>query len=324
MKITYLFREKRLGNFSIEELFSTISQEVAKTDEVVNYYCPSSNRLNNIKEVSKLKSDIFHITGDVNYLSYVLPRKKTILTVHDLGHFEQTLKGYKKYIYKYLWMYFPLKFAKRITTISEFTKSRIVHHFNISASKIDVIHNPAPLHIFKRSVKNEINNTPKILQIGSGHNKNIENLISAVIGLDVELMLLRKFDLNLHSKLNELNIKHTFYSNLTYNEVYQKYVECDIVYFASNYEGFGLPILEAQATGRALITSKVASMPEVAGNGAHFVNHSSVDEVREAIQKLINDNTYRNQLIQNGFQNVENYTIESTVHKYLEAYKKMK
>jgi glycosyltransferase involved in cell wall biosynthesis len=323
MRITYLFREKRLGNFSIEELFEAISKKVSLQHQVVNYTCTSANRINNLKEVRKINADVFHITGDVNYLSFVLPARKTLITVHDLGHYENTLKGIKKVIYKYLWLYLPFKFAHKITTISEFTKSRLVYHFNIHPDKIDVIHNPAPVHIFKKSEKRTLSSRPKILQIGSGHNKNIENLIQAVQGLDVELMLLRKHDPLLEQKLHSLHIKHTFYPLLTYQDVYQKYVECDLVYFASNYEGFGVPILEAQAVGRALITSNVAAMPEVAGKGACFVDYQSVAEIKAAIVKLISDSAYRNKLIDNGYENVKHYTLEKTVEKYMAVYSQL-
>lgn len=320
MKITYLFRENRPGNFSIEELFGNIASEVAKSNEVSRFTCKSADRINNLREMSKLNSDIFHITGDVNYLAFNLPKKKTIITVHDLGHFEKTLSGTKKLIYKQLWLNFPFKRAQKLTTISEFTKMRLVHHFNIPEEKIEVIHNPAPLHIFKKQEKVLQNERPKILQIGSGHNKNIENLIDAVIGLDVELMLIRKIDPKLKAILDSQKIKYQFFPNLSYEQVYQKYVDCDLVYFASNYEGFGVPILEAQAVGRPIITSTVASMPEIAGTGAHFVDYRSISEIKAGIIKICDDKVYAENLISKGYENVLKYSIENTVQKYINTY----
>lgn len=320
MKITYLFRENRPGNFSIEELFGNIASEVAKSNEISLFTCKSADRMNNLREMSKLNSDIFHITGDVNYLAFNLPKKKTLITVHDLGHFEKTLRGAKKLIYKQLWLNLPFKKAQKLTTISEFTKLRLIHHLNIPEEKIDVIHNPAPLHIFKKQENVLQNERPKILQIGSGHNKNIENLIEAVVGLDVELILIRKIDLGLKAILDSKKIKHQFFSNLSYEQVYQKYIDCDLVYFASNYEGFGVPILEAQAVGRPIITSTVASMPEIAGTGAHFVDYQSVSEIKAGIIKICDDKDYKETLISNGYENVQKYSIENTVQKYINTY----
>lgn len=323
MNVTYLFREQRPGNFSIEELFGNISDEVAKQYPVYKYYCKSSNRLSNLMDVGSLKSDIYHITGDVNYLSFNLPTKQTVITVHDLGHFEKTLKGYKKALYKQLWLNLPFKSVSKITTISEFTKSRLIEHCNVPESKISVIHNPAPLHIFKRLDQVFNAHSPKILQIGSGHNKNINNLIDAVKGLDIELMLVRKPDAVLKEKLQAAGIKHKFYPLLSYEEVYQKYVECDLVYFASNYEGFGMPILEAQAVGRAIITSTVASMPEIGGKGAHYVDYQSVSEIKDAIIKLANDVSYRERIVNDGFTNVEQFSLGNIIPKYIKVYKDM-
>lgn len=320
MLITYLFREPRSGIFSIEELFGNISKEVSQQHQVHNFYCKSADRYANVRDVRKLVSDIYHITGDVNYLSYGLPTSKTVLTVHDLGHFEKTLKGYKKLIYKQLWLNLPFRKVHKITTISEFTKERLMHHFKLPDSKIEVIHNPAPLQIFKRSDKEQMASLPKILQIGGGHNKNVDHLIEAVKGLEVELVLLRKEDPRLTQKMDALSIRYTYHPLLSYEQVYEKYIEADMLYFASNYEGFGVPILEAQAVGRPLITSTVASMPEVAGQGAHFVDYKSVADIRAAILKIIGNADYRKGLIEKGFENVQKFTLANTVSKYIKLY----
>ena len=70
-------------------------------------------------------------------------------------------------------------------------------------------------------------------------------------------------------------------------EVVRAYQECDLVLFASTYEGFGLPIVEAQAVGRPVITSDILSMPEVAGGAARLVDPFSVPAIRGAVLELI-------------------------------------
>jgi len=322
-KVTLIFREKRSGNYSIEELFETLRPEFEKEFEIEIFTCPSADRFQNMLAVRKLKSDVFHITGDVNYLSFVLPSQKTIITVHDVGHFEQTLKGFKRVIYKYLWLKWPLTKVKHITTISHFTKQRIISNLNIKESKIQVISNPSPSSVFKKSAVRELTegDSVKILQIGSGHNKNIERLIEAVKGLNVELLLIRKKDTVLEDLLLKNKIKYRIFSFLTYEEVFQKYQECDMVYFASNYEGFGVPILESQLVGRPIITSKVASMPEVAGEGAYFVNHESVSEIRTAITDLIANKSLRDSLVHKGFENIQRFDISTISKQYKDLYK---
>jgi glycosyltransferase involved in cell wall biosynthesis len=100
----------------------------------------------------------------------------------------------------------------------------------------------------------------------------------------------------------------------------QKYVECDIMTFVSTYEGFGMPILEAQSTGRVVITSNISSMPEVAGLGAHLVDPMDVTSIRNGIVKLINNSTYRNELIANGYENIKRYNPDLIASMYEDIY----
>jgi glycosyltransferase involved in cell wall biosynthesis len=91
----------------------------------------------------------------------------------------------------------------------------------------------------------------------------------------------------------------------------------------STYEGFGMPILEANAVGRPVITSNILSMPEVAGNAAHVVNPYKTLEIRNGILKIIQDKEYRNILIQNGINNAKKYNNQNIANEYLKIYKQM-
>src|SRR4051812_46750667 len=104
MKVTFYNREKREGNYSIEELFQNIRKTLEKDIVISEYHLPDqNNKFKKIKEASKYEGDVNHITGDANYLSFGLDPRKTILTIHDLGHYEVTLTGIKRFIYKYIW-----------------------------------------------------------------------------------------------------------------------------------------------------------------------------------------------------------------------------
>ncbi len=93
--------------------------------------------------------------------------------------------------------------------------------------------------------------------------------------------------------------------------------------FASTYEGFGLPIVEAQATGRPVVTSDTLSMPEVAGDAACLVDPFNVESIRNGILKVIQDTGYREQLVQNGLKNVERFKPESVAMQYLALYREL-
>ena len=80
--------------------------------------------------------------------------------------------------------------------------------------------------------------------------------------------------------------------------------------FPTFYEGFGLPILEAQKVGTPVVTSNVSSMPEVAGDGAVLVDPKDPGAIAEAIYKLVSDESYKNDIIEKGLANVKRFSWE--------------
>ena len=319
MKITFYFRSNRKGVFSIEVLFSRLMVSLGHR---VTARCRQVGLLSMLNELlTRLirPSDIYHITGDVNYIALSLKGSKTILTIHDIGHYTNTLNGWKKIVYKKLWFDWPLYKVAAITVVSEFSKQQLMTVFSIEASKIKVIHNPFPVS-YKKSDKRVLSDRPKIMQIGSGAHKNLSRLLEAVKDIPCELMLVRAYDNSLDEQLKQQGVVATWFFNLSDKAMYEVYEACDLVFFASTYEGFGMPILEAQAIGRAVITSKIASMPEVAGEGALLVDPYRSDEIREAIMKLLHDDVYRNNCIEKGFNNLNRFHPDFIAQEYLNLY----
>ena len=107
-------------------------------------------------------------------------------------------------------------------------------------------------------------------------------------------------------------------------ELISEYSNSNILCFTSLYEGFGLPILEAQAQNCCVITSNLSPMNQVAGEGAAlFVNPFSISEIREAFLQLMNNENLRKQLIFRGKKNIENYKLDIIVQKYKNLYKEI-
>ena len=119
------------------------------------------------------------------------------------------------------------------------------------------------------------------------------------------------------------NIEFTNCWDISEDHMKEKYRSCDLVAFVSTYEGFGMPILEANATGRPVITSNILSMPEVAADAACIVDPFNTAEIRAGILRIITDQTYREQLNDNGRRNVLRYSPDTIAQQYAELYREV-
>jgi glycosyltransferase involved in cell wall biosynthesis len=326
IKIVYFFRKPFTDYFSIEELFKFIQTNLPDSVDFQNFYMKKMstglyNRIYNCFEVISKQGEINHITGDVHYISYFMKKNKTVLTVHDLVPL--TGGSYlKRAIIKFFWYTLPAKRVKYITVISEFTKQELLKHVKVNPEKVIVIHDcVSPLIKF---TPKEFNTTkPNILQVGTAHNKNLENVIPAINGMNVKFSIIGNLKEHQKKLLEEYKIDYENHFNLDYEDVVRQYQKADMVVFTSKYEGFGLPIVEANGIGRPIITSNLASMPEVAGDAALIVDPFNIDEIREAIRKIINDVEFRNDLIENGKRNVKRFKPREIAQKYADFYYRM-
>jgi len=93
-----------------------------------------------------------------------------------------------------------------------------------------------------------------------------------------------------------------------------------MVVFASLAEGFGLPIIEANAIGRPVVTSNLSPMKEVAGDAGCLVNPCDVTDIRDGIRRVIGDDEYRNALIERGYENAQRYRADVVARQYARLY----
>lgn len=92
--------------------------------------------------------------------------------------------------------------------------------------------------------------------------------------------------------LDKYHINYRWEVNLKNEQVVQKYINCDMLLFVSTLEGFGLPIVEANAIERPVITSNFSSMPEIAGEAAHLVDPFDANSIRSGVIRIIEDDRY--------------------------------
>jgi len=327
MRVTFYQRKPYLkNNFSIERVFDDIRKALPNN---IKYKIAISSydsrgiwaRVYNIIEAVFQQSDLNHIAGDVHYLALLLKKKRTILTVTDCGPLEQ-LKGLKKLLFYLFWFWLPEKRASLISVISEATKQELLRHLNCNPNKIKVIYCTIS-DIFKPFPKIFNAIKPIILQVGVTKNKNIPRLAAALKGIHCNLRIVGKLSKEQMLALNSYDVNFSVIANISDVELSKEYQRCDMVVFVSTYEGFGLPIIEANAVGRPVVTSNILSMPEVARDAACLVNPFDVESIRAGVLRVIQDAAYREQLVQNGFNNVERFRPHAIADQYVELYKKL-
>lgn len=330
MKVVFFHRKQRKsGNFSLETYFHSIRERMHGdiVPIVANSKYESNGiikRIYNILEAAYRQSlgDIYHVTGDVHFLTYLLKKEKTILTILDCVILEST-QGIMRWFYKIFWYTIPEKRVKIITAISESTKKEILKYIKCDPNKIVVI----PVFIsekFKPVTKKFNSEKPFMLQIGTTHNKNIPRLIEAIKEISCKLVIVGQLDDQIIQLLNKNNIEYENFVNLSEDDLVKLYIKCDIVTFVSTYEGFGMPILEANAVGRPVITGNTSSMPEVAGKAACLIDPYDTKAIEEGLKKIIFDEKYRNGLVEKGKENVKRFNNNVITASYLALYRAIK
>jgi glycosyltransferase involved in cell wall biosynthesis len=334
IKLNFIFRKPSPSFHSIEEQFFAMQKELPEDLRYRNSFAKFYSRglfrrLFIAIQAAFNQGNINHITGDIHFVAAFLKKKRTILTVHDIGSAVKreagrreagvrsrkteagrpkpgvgrpesegrrreaeagriAKPGLKARVLRYFWFVMPFNRVKYVTVISEFTKQEILQEFSIKPEKIIVIPDcVSPQIEFSEYTFNTVK--PNILQVGTKSNKNLERVINAIQDIDCKLHILGKISETQIALLKEHTINYINHFNLDYPEVIDLYKQSDLLIFASTYEGFGVPVLEAQATGRPVITSNISPMKDVAGEGALLVDPYNTEDIRNAVLSLINE-----------------------------------
>ena len=326
MKILHHQRLPYDGQVSIERLFAEIREFLPEGIDAVTATSPRPStsllpRLANLRFAGRQAGEIHHIVGDVHYLAFGLPPGRTVLTIHDCAALNR-MTGWKREILRYFWFTGPMRRAAGVTTISETTKDELRKWVGDLADKVLVIPNCVRSE-FVPCLKPFDDAAPMVLQVGTGWNKNVERVAEALRGTPCRLEIIGELSDSQRAAVRNSGVPHRELGRVSDEDLLAAYQRCDLVVFASLYEGFGLPILEGQAVGRPVITSHLSSMPEAAGAGALLVDPLSVDDIRAAVMRLIREPELRAELVQLGFENVARFRPEAVALQYAEIYREV-
>lgn len=325
MQVTFFQRKPRprANNFSIERMFAGVRRELAAHIEARVCVAPaySNGVLRRVWiawHARRNQGQINHVTGDTNFTALALQGKRTVLTNLDCGYIVWK-RGLRRWLLALFWLKLPVRHVAAVTTISEQVKQEIIRFTGCAPEKIHVI----PVAVdpdFEPATRPFDAVKPRILHVGTAPNKNLPRLIEAVVGLPCTLVIIGPIDDAIRGRLYASRIEFENYVDLPAAELVRQYQHCDLVVFASLYEGFGMPIVEAQAVGRPVITSNRPPMCQIAGKGACVVDPTDSASIRSAIDRVVADASYRSALVDHGFENVKRYQPDAIARQYLAVY----
>jgi len=262
------------------------------------------------------KPDLLFIPAHV--LPLIHP-KKSVVVIHGL-EYEYYPKMYPRKHLSYLrWSTrYAVEHARKIIAVSQNTKDDLINFYQADPDKIAMIHHGFSID---KKAKGEKFDWPYILFLGRLETKkNVHGLIKAFNSLKEryqiphKLVLAGSFGFGFEGDKSDQVITTGYVSE---DQKWSLLKGADMFVLPSFYEGFGLPILEAQAVGIPVITSNLSSMPEVAGEGALLIEPSDTDQISETIYKLIKSDKMKKDLVEKGYHNIKRFSWQKCARKTL-------
>ena len=323
MEVVYFHRAKGQG-VSIERLFDHIRLALPEDVAIKVKYLPSGgthplNLLRNIWFAFRHQGEVNHITGDCHYIALAMNPRRTVLTIHDCGHL-RSFNGVKKWLYKTIWFDLPGRFAGYVTTISDFTKSQLIERVGSVYDKAKVIENCVDPAFHNAQAKESKCNDNLLLQVGTKENKNLILVAESLRGLKVHLRIIGRLSKEQQMALELNQIDYSCVYGISDEELLKEYRYASVVLAVSTYEGFGLPVIEAQAIGCPVVTSNLSPMKDVAGGAAVLVDPFDTDSIRAGVEKVLGSIKLRSALIAKGTVNAARFSQFSIAEHYNELY----
>ncbi len=265
----------------------------------------------------------------------------TAISIMDVSYLHFPELFAKKDLYQLReWTKYSARGAKRIFTISEFSKNDILKQYGKTKDEVVVTYpgiKEKPTHMTELT-KKELEQkfairSNYILFVGTLQpRKNIERLIEAFSVLlestpsakDVQLVIVGKkgwlYEPILAAPLKFGVVDHVrFLEFVDDRDLPSLYAHALMFVLPSLYEGFGLPVVEAMKYGTPVITSHVSSLPEAGGDACLYVNPEDVADIAEKMRKLLESPSLRKELIKKGYEHIKKFSWEKAAKETLDV-----
>jgi glycosyltransferase involved in cell wall biosynthesis len=302
------------------------------------------------KDLVKNNIDIYHGLSHEIPVGIQNTNIKSVVTIHDLI-FERYPEQYSKIdvqIYRKKFVY-ACKHADKIIAISNQTKQDIVDYYKIPEAKIDICYQSCNPAFFKKVTDQEKvtvrakYNLPErfYLYVGSViERKNLLTICKAIKELNnnIPLIVIGNGDAYLQKVKtyvteNDQAQKVIFLSETAAakDEAFKTAKDFPAIYqcaeamiYPSIFEGFGIPVLEALASGLPTITSNISCLPEAGGDAAFYINPLSVDEMKNAMTEIVKNTALRTGLIEKSFHHAQKFTQQQCAAAVMNVYNNLK
>ncbi len=283
--------------------------------------------------------DLFHAP---HYVVSPLTPKPYVVTIHDCIHlrFPQYLPNRAAHVYARAMMTLAARRATKILTVSHASKEDILHFLGVPADKVEVIYNGLDQRLAAAPTPSEIERvrdrymltSPFILYTGNiKPHKNVDRLIEAYAILrqrghaDVKLLIIGE-EISRFPNLRRLVHRHQLHGHVRFfgfvpdATLSVLYRLASVFVFPSLYEGFGLPPLEAMASGVPVVTSNVSSLPEVVGDAALLIDPLDPAALAAAMGRVLDEPALRADLVRRGYERAQTFSWKRSVDRLRQVY----
>lgn len=277
-----------------------------------------------------------------------------VVTIHDLSylHFPEMFK--KNDLYQLTsWSKYSIKNAAHIIAVSKTTKEDIIKNYNIDPAKITVTYEGYDEDRFKPQSKSKVESIKSKYKIKGDYiifvgtiqpRKNLERLLEAFkILVDSSQFTVHRNEKTVNRKPPTVNLSLVIVGKKgwLYEPIFQKVKDlglgqkvvftdfvpdddlpaliggAQVYVLPSLWEGFGIPVIEAQACGVPVVVSNISSLPEIVGESGILVDPESVESIAQGVKKVLTDKKTKSDLVKKGFENTKRFSWQSCAQETL-------